>query len=147
MQEAQETWVWPLSQKAPLRRAWQPTAVFLPGESHGQRSLAGCSPWGHKEPGMTEQLSTHHGTVEMSMNSLSCFPLKGYSVPFPFILSWLCDLCLPTECSRRGVVESLKLGLKRSSISAFTSWNAPFGAPADMIGRSHLRREGQGHPS
>ena len=30
-------------------RAWQPTPVFLPGESHGQRSLAGYSPLGHKE--------------------------------------------------------------------------------------------------
>ena len=34
----------------PWRRAWQPTPVFLPGESHGQRSLAGYSPCGHKEP-------------------------------------------------------------------------------------------------
>ena len=33
----------------PGRRKWQPTPVFLPGESHGQRSLAGYSPWGHKE--------------------------------------------------------------------------------------------------
>ena len=31
------------------RRKWQPTPVFLPGESHGQRSLAGYSPWGRKE--------------------------------------------------------------------------------------------------
>ena len=31
------------------RRKWQLTPVFLPGESHGQRSLAGCSPWDHKE--------------------------------------------------------------------------------------------------
>ena len=31
------------------RRKWQPTPVFLPGESHGQRSLEGYSPWGHKE--------------------------------------------------------------------------------------------------
>ena len=30
----------------PWRRKWQPTPVFLPGESHGQRSLEGCSPWG-----------------------------------------------------------------------------------------------------
>ena len=36
------------------RRAWQPTPVFLPGESHGQRSLAGYSPQGHKESNMTE---------------------------------------------------------------------------------------------
>ena len=40
------------------RRAWQPTPVFLPGESHGQRSLAGCSPWGGKESDTTEQPST-----------------------------------------------------------------------------------------
>ena len=41
----------------PQRRAWQPTLVLLPGESHGQRSLAGYSPWGHKESDMTEQLT------------------------------------------------------------------------------------------
>ena len=43
--------------KIPWRRAWQPTAVFLPGESHGQRSLAGYSPWCHREWGITEQLN------------------------------------------------------------------------------------------
>ena len=35
---------------------WQPTLLFLPGEFHGQRSLVGCSPWGHKELDMTEWL-------------------------------------------------------------------------------------------
>ena len=40
--------------KNPWRREWQPTPVFLLGESHGQRSLAGYSPWGHKESDMTE---------------------------------------------------------------------------------------------
>ena len=40
--------------KIPWRRAWQPTPVFLLGESHGQRSLAGYSPWGHEELDMTE---------------------------------------------------------------------------------------------
>ena len=34
----------PWVRKIPWRRAWQPTPVFLPGESHGQRSLVGCSP-------------------------------------------------------------------------------------------------------
>ena len=43
--------------KIPLRRVWQPTPVFFPGESRGQRSLASYSPWGHKELAMTEQLS------------------------------------------------------------------------------------------
>ena len=37
-------------------RAWQPTPVFLPGESHGQRSLAGYSPWGYKESDMSEEI-------------------------------------------------------------------------------------------
>ena len=40
--------------KIPWRRAWQPTPVFLPGESHGQRSLVGYSPWDHRELDMTE---------------------------------------------------------------------------------------------
>ena len=40
--------------KIPWRRAWPPTPVFLPGESHGQRSLVGCSPWDHKESDTTE---------------------------------------------------------------------------------------------
>ena len=34
--------------RSPWRRKWQPTEVFLPGRSHGQRSLVGYSPWGHK---------------------------------------------------------------------------------------------------
>ena len=42
--------------KIPWRRKWQPTPVFLPGESHGGRSLLGYSPWGHKESAMTERL-------------------------------------------------------------------------------------------
>ena len=37
--------------KIPWRRKWQPTAMFLPGKFHGQRSLEGHSPWGHKRVG------------------------------------------------------------------------------------------------
>ena len=44
----------PSVKKIPWRRAWQPTLVFLPGESHGQRSLAGYSPLGHKESDTNE---------------------------------------------------------------------------------------------
>ena len=40
--------------KIPWSRAWQPTPVFLPGEVHGQRSLAGTSPWGGKDSDTTE---------------------------------------------------------------------------------------------
>ena len=43
--------------KIPLRREWQPTPVFLPGEFNGQKSLEGYSWWGCKELGMTEWLN------------------------------------------------------------------------------------------
>ena len=47
-------------ERFPWRREWQPTAVFLPGEFHGQRSLVGYSPWGHKESWPTSfQVPTH----------------------------------------------------------------------------------------
>ena len=49
----------PWVRKIPWRKAWQPTPVFVPGESHRQRSLAVYSPWGHKESDRTEPLSTH----------------------------------------------------------------------------------------
>ena len=49
----------PWVRKIPWRRKWQPTPVFLPGESHGWRSLVGYSPWGCKESDMTERLHFH----------------------------------------------------------------------------------------
>ena len=48
-----DSWV----RKIPWRKKWQPTPVFLPGESRGQRSLAVYSPWDHKESDTTEQLT------------------------------------------------------------------------------------------
>ena len=57
--------------KIPWRRKWQPTPVFLPGESHGQRSLAGYSPQGCKE------LDT---TAQLHFTSLHC------SLPVPYQL-------------------------------------------------------------
>ena len=49
-----DSWV----RKIPWRRKWQPIPVFLPGESHGQRSLAGYGPCGHKESDTSEGLTT-----------------------------------------------------------------------------------------
>ena len=43
--------------KIPWKRKWQPIPVSLPGEFHGQRSLAGYSPQGHRELDTTERLS------------------------------------------------------------------------------------------
>ena len=51
--------------KIPWRRAWQPTPVSLHGESHGQRSLAGYSPWVHKESDTTE--ATEHKHIHLSI--------------------------------------------------------------------------------
>jgi len=51
--------------KIPWRREWQPTPLFLSGKSTGQRSLAGCSPWGHKELDMTEHTHTHTHTHKL----------------------------------------------------------------------------------
>ena len=52
----------PWVRKIPWRRAWQPTPVLLPGESHGWRGRAGNSPWGHKESDTTERLT--HSSIK-----------------------------------------------------------------------------------
>ena len=46
--------------KIPWRREWQSTPAFLPGESHGQRSLVGYSPWSHKDSDTPEWLTHTH---------------------------------------------------------------------------------------
>ena len=50
----QETWVQSLGQEDPLEEGMATHYSILAGEVHGQRSLAGCSPWGHTESGMNE---------------------------------------------------------------------------------------------
>ena len=57
----------PWVRKIPWRRAWQPTLVLLPGESYGQRSLAGDSSRGHKELNTTE-VSEHSCTHIQDMS-------------------------------------------------------------------------------
>ena len=59
--------------KVPQRREWHPTPVFLPGEFHGQRSLAGYSPWGHKELDMTERLTHTEQIMRLHVYVLSRF--------------------------------------------------------------------------
>ena len=52
--EIQKTQVQSLGQEDPLEKGMATTPVFFLGKSHGQRRLAGYSPWGHKESGRTE---------------------------------------------------------------------------------------------
>ena len=54
VQEPQETWVLSWVGKNPWRKAWQPTPVSLPRDSHGQRSLVGYTPQDRKESDTTE---------------------------------------------------------------------------------------------
>ena len=65
-----ETWVQSLGGKIPWRRKWQPTPVFLPGESHGRRSLVGYSPQGLKESDATERLSDFTFTIDLQRCSV-----------------------------------------------------------------------------
>ena len=58
------------------RREWQPTPVFLPGESHGQRSLAGHRTWGHERSDTTDWAHLH---ACWKLNLLSFCFLKGMS--------------------------------------------------------------------
>ena len=57
--------------KIPWRRKWQPTPVFLPGESHGERSLVGYSPRGRKESDTAEQLHFHFHMPNSSAHVLT----------------------------------------------------------------------------
>ena len=62
------------------RRQWQPTPVLLPGKSHGQRSLVGCSPWGHCKLDTTEWLLSHFSLScigEGNGNPLQCSYLEN----------------------------------------------------------------------
>ena len=54
----------PWVRRIPWRRKWQPTPVILPEKYHGQRSLAGYSPWSHKESDTTEQLNKSSSVKE-----------------------------------------------------------------------------------
>ena len=72
-----------------LRRKWQPTAVFLSGESHGQRSLAGYSPWSRKNwTWLSEKTTT---TTRQALNAIS--------VQFNSVTQSCPTLCDPMDCS------------------------------------------------
>ena len=64
----------------PRRRQWDPTPVLLPGKSHGQRSLVGCSPWDLEESDTTERRHFHFSLScigEGNDNPLQCSCLEN----------------------------------------------------------------------
>ena len=104
------------SRKIPCRRSWQPNPVFLPGESHRQRSLVGYSPWGHKESVITKWLThththTHHNIyctfciawwvsgMHTSCYRSTCVSVlpSAWKIFLPFSITWLL-LFLQVEC-------------------------------------------------
>ena len=70
----------PWVRKIPWRRKLQPTPVFLPEESLGQRSLVGYSPWGHKESDTTERPTLSLGPVLHSSLQFKCSSTSKVSV-------------------------------------------------------------------
>ena len=94
------------------RRQWRPTPVLFPGESHGWRSLAGCSPWGLKESDTIEQFHFHFSlscTGEGNGSPLQCSCLENPRDGG----AWWAVVC--------GVAQS-QTRLKRLSGSSTGSW-------------------------
>ena len=71
-----------MSGRFPWRKAWQPTPVFLPGESHGQRSLEGYSPWGREESDTTEA-AEHAHTGRIGRSFFLNFELSSSGIVSP----------------------------------------------------------------
>ena len=102
--------------KIPWRRKWQLTAVFLPGESHGQRSLVGYSPWSRTESDRTERTHVIHYCRENNLTpkswtkkSSTC--LQSHNFPLRFLLNTESHLKFPDN-----EIDSTP-SLKRNSVS------------------------------
>ena len=74
MQKLHEVWVWSLGQEDALDWKWPSTPAFLHGESHGQRNLAGFSPWSHKTAG-------HNWTQTVQYEAETQLPPSGCTWP------------------------------------------------------------------
>ena len=83
-----ETQVQSLGREDPLKKEWQPTPVFLLGESQGQRSLVGYSPQGHKESDTTERLHTHTHTHSYACVQCHFFYMVYHELSISITSSW-----------------------------------------------------------
>ena len=79
----------PWVRNIPWRRKWQSTPVFLPGKSHGQSSIAGCSPWCCKESDTTEQLNNNILSVHQGLGSVYQV-VSGTYIYSPSLLQFGC---------------------------------------------------------
>ena len=93
----------PWVRRIPWRRAWQPIPVFLPGESHGQRSLVGHSLKGLRESDMTERLSTQVHTHTHTHIYIHIY-VYTHTHTFPYCLDFRLVLITHTGRTRSTVV-------------------------------------------
>ena len=141
----------PGSGRSPGERKWLPTPVFWPGESHGQRSLEGYSPWGCKELDMTKSLIPRL----CFSKTKTLFQRKGGRRSTKTCLSSTLSLWPSILCISRKTCDGLEtphrntLGMKWSFVfsvtkdftspfwpwllSRYCRWQAPESAPPDQV--------------
>ena len=83
-----DSWV----RKIPWRRKWQPGLIFLPGESHGERSLVGYSPWDHQESDTTERLTLSCTKHSLPFTESFFLPLFTWRLRRRFCSCWWSSL-------------------------------------------------------
>ena len=130
----QETQVRSLGQEDPLEQEMQPTPVFLPGKSHGWRSLTGYSPWGCTESNMTEQLTQwenpapsdrdtvwrYDGITSISLTLLLLLVIRQF---FLWLSQWMQLLCNFRVQSLRSIWRQLLGGASSHTIEKEASYN------------------------
>ena len=125
-------WFDPWVGKISWRRKWRPTLVFLPGKSHGWRSLMGYSSWGHRESG-TEGLNTHSRipspphrhlplggtlvvTLDHRMKHGKSYAKDGAERWKNPVLSWLCMAAITWTHTILSYVREMNFYLKTNTI-------------------------------
>ena len=115
------------------RRKWQPTLIFLPGKSRGQRNLVGYSPWGHKESVTTEHMSTNYSSLSLPYVYAACHILGTVAV---FIVYFYID----DSVERAGPFQFSSIQLLSCVRLFATSWIAARQASLSITNsRSSLR--------
>ena len=152
-----EAWVQSLDWEDTQRRRWQPTPVFLPGEFHGQRSLAGYSPWGCKQSNMTERLSLFtfvpvryaeyyipspaHVVHHTGISFLHPSPLHGFKSMSRNII-WLLKLLLKIYTIISTYISLFKaIGIDRDAELSGKKHCKPHGSGQEFLILSYRKRE------
>ena len=142
----------------PWRREWQPSPVFLPGEFHGQRNLAGCSSWGHTKLDTTERLTVlllmtlkHELQNVLGEGSLDFYPtyhIDGKSENYHFLIdleNWIFShsiyavVCASLVASLIGPWSTCQLPFHLLYIGRFGIW-----PPSQLVSRASLLRGEEG---